>query len=216
MEIEGVGRSRGRIDVNGTYGTKLRHLRPSHSGKESASSSAGPCKEIHKSGSIGSVVLGVACQPMPSRIADPIPSSPIVSAAMRANRSRNTRAEIRVRSLGHARGLRFRTTLRLTAGQLKVTPDLAFPRRRLAVFIDGCFWHQCPEHGSQPKANLEYWAWKFERNRRRDRAVDEALKASDWKVLRIWEHVSAEEALKLILSALTEEARSETVQKRAS
>jgi DNA mismatch endonuclease (patch repair protein) len=65
---------------------------------------------------------------------------------------------------------------------------VAFPPARLAVFVDGCFWHACPEHGNQPRANTDYWRPKLARNVARDRAVDEALAEADWHVLRAWEH----------------------------
>lgn len=67
-------------------------------------------------------------------------------------------------------------------------PDFAFPRQRLLVFVDGCFWHCCPRCNWTPTTNVAYWTWKFNRNRRRDRAVDRTLRASDWSVMRIWEH----------------------------
>ena len=73
--------------------------------------------------------------------------------------------------------------------------DVAFPSKRLAVFVDGCYWHACPQHGSMPKTNMEYWASKFERNRARDRAVNAALQRCGWSVLRIWEHTPVIDSL---------------------
>jgi DNA mismatch endonuclease (patch repair protein) len=70
------------------------------------------------------------------------------------------------------------------------------------VFVDGCFWHQCPEHAVLPKANREYWEPKLHRNVERDREVDQALEAEGWRVLRIWEHVPADEAVSQIVAAL--------------
>jgi DNA mismatch endonuclease (patch repair protein) len=72
--------------------------------------------------------------------------------------------------------------------QLTGKPDFVFPRQRLAVFVDGCFWHGCPSHGSLPRSRSEYWEAKISRNRRRDRAVARLLQAKAWRVLRIWEH----------------------------
>jgi DNA mismatch endonuclease (patch repair protein) len=68
------------------------------------------------------------------------------------------------------------------------TPDIAFRRLRLAVFVDGCFWHGCPHHGTAPKTNTSFWVAKIRRNRQRDRQVNRSLKRLRWRVLRIWEH----------------------------
>jgi DNA mismatch endonuclease (patch repair protein) len=68
-----------------------------------------------------------------------------------------------------------------------VRPDFVFPRRKLAVFVDGCFWHGCPRHGTQPQGNRAFWRKKFATNRARDRRVNRALRATGWRVLRIWE-----------------------------
>lgn len=67
-------------------------------------------------------------------------------------------------------------------------PDFAFPRHRVAVFVDGCFWHGCPQHASKPVSNAEFWAQKLERNRARDRRVNKTLEAAGWRVLRVWQH----------------------------
>lgn len=77
-------------------------------------------------------------------------------------------------------------------------PDLVFPRRRVAVFVDGCFWHVCPEHGREPTRNEWYWTPKLRRNVERDRAADAALEAAGWRVIRIWEHVPVEEAAAVV------------------
>jgi DNA mismatch endonuclease (patch repair protein) len=67
-------------------------------------------------------------------------------------------------------------------------PDFVFPRLRLAVFVDGCFWHGCPKHGRTPKSNLSFWVPKLAANRKRDRIVNSQLKRTGWRVVRIWEH----------------------------
>ncbi|MBL7963727.1 MAG: very short patch repair endonuclease [Flavobacteriales bacterium] len=67
-------------------------------------------------------------------------------------------------------------------------PDFAFPKQKLAVFVDGCFWHGCPKHGVQPKGNKKFWVTKLEANKARDRKVNRLLRANGWRVLRIWEH----------------------------
>jgi DNA mismatch endonuclease, patch repair protein len=85
-----------------------------------------------------------------------------------------------------------------------VRPDLVFTRRRVAVFVDGCFWHGCPAHGNAPRANAAYWQWKLDKNRARDIAVDEALRRDGWTVLRLWEHVPAGEAAEAVATALVD------------
>lgn len=106
---------------------------------------------------------------------------------MQSNRPRDTALETAVRSALHRRGLRFRKHVRPIRG-LACTVDVAFPRERLAVFIDGCYWHLCPEHASYPKANAAWWRTKLEGNRDRDRRNEAALAEGGWTVLRVWEH----------------------------
>ena len=105
------------------------------------------------------------------------------SRCMSRIRSTNTKPEVTLRKRLFAKGMRFRTRLKLTG-----KPDIAFTRARLAVFIDGCFWHGCPQHGTSPRSNSDYWSAKLRRNRERDRAVDAALVADGWAVVRYWEH----------------------------
>jgi DNA mismatch endonuclease (patch repair protein) len=107
---------------------------------------------------------------------------------MRRNPRRDTVPERAVRSELHRRGLRFRKDLPLRVPGRVVRPDVVFTRARLAVFVDGCFWHRCPKHGNVPRANGDYWRPKLERNVARDRAVDAALGEVGWRVLRAWEH----------------------------
>lgn len=106
---------------------------------------------------------------------------------MRANHRRDTRPELAVRRLLHARGWRYRVDFRL-APPLRVRADIVFTRARVAVFIDGCFWHSCSLHGTAPKANADYWGPKLARNVARDRQTDDDLAALGWRVLRFWEH----------------------------
>jgi DNA mismatch endonuclease (patch repair protein) len=134
----------------------------------------------------------------------PVPSSEAVSRVMRGNRRSDTRLEVRVRSQLHRRGLRFRNQLLITAGDVRVRADVAFPRQRLAVFLDGCFWHRCPEHGNSPRSNSDYWSTKLDRNVERDRRVLVALDAAGWSVLRIWEHVPTSFAADQVQTALAE------------
>lgn len=118
----------------------------------------------------------------------PHPTSEIASRIMRANRKVGTQPEIRLRSALHRKGLRFRKDFVIEADGLRVRPDVTFPRRRVAVFLDGCFWHSCPAHGSVPGSNAGYWTPKLRRNVERDTRVDAALMSAGWNVIRIWEH----------------------------
>jgi DNA mismatch endonuclease (patch repair protein) len=80
--------------------------------------------------------------------------------------------------------------------------DIAFPGRRVAVFLDGCFWHSCPQHGVRPTTNSEWWAWKLATVSARDADTNERLVAAGWRVLRIWEHVELETAVKQVQATL--------------
>src|ERR671931_727395 len=124
----------------------------------------------------------------------PKPTSAAVSALMRANRKRDTGPEVRIRSVLHAYGHRFRKHLLVKLDDCQVRPDIVFTRHRLAVFVDGCFWHRCSKHGTSPTANSWYWAPKLDRNVHRDREVDQRLRAAGWTVLRVWEHEAADTA----------------------
>lgn len=117
---------------------------------------------------------------------------------MRANRRVDTSPERALRSELHSLGLRFRKDLRLKLDGGAVRPDIVFTRAKVAVFVDGCFWHQCPEHGQMPKANSEYWAPKLARNVERDQANDATLRGSGWAVLRFFEHVPVADAASAI------------------
>lgn len=112
---------------------------------------------------------------------------------MKANRSRNTSPEILLRSALHRRGLRFRIHRRAEP-DLRTTPDVVFGPTKTAVFVDGCFWHSCPSHGTIPKSNGRWWKEKLEANVERDRRADAALRARGWHVIRVWEHEPPEDA----------------------
>lgn len=123
---------------------------------------------------------------------------------MRANRRRDTQPELAIRSELHKRGLRFWVDRSLIKQGIRVRPDVVFPRWRLAVFIDGCFWHRCPIHSSEPKANSSYWRTKLDENVRRDQRNEKALEGAGWRVLRIWSHVPPAEAADLVEGALAD------------
>lgn len=105
---------------------------------------------------------------------------------MQNTRRRDTPEELALRRELTRLGLRYRVNVRLPVGRR--TADVVFPARKLAVFVDGCFWHCCPEHRTFPKANADWWAAKLEANRLRDRDTDRALRAIGWQVARVWEH----------------------------
>ncbi|MEU8847799.1 very short patch repair endonuclease [Streptomyces sp. NPDC048564] len=106
--------------------------------------------------------------------------------------SKDTGAELAVRRLLHAAGLRYRVEFPVP-GMARRRIDVAFPRAKVAVLIDGCFWHGCPEHATQPKSNADWWRQKLDRNMARDRETTEHLIAEGWTVLRFWEHEAPEE-----------------------
>ncbi|WEH33580.1 very short patch repair endonuclease [Streptomyces sp. AM 4-1-1] len=115
------------------------------------------------------------------------PSSPGVSARMSRQARRDTAPEVAVRKLLHAGGRRYRLNVRVP-DMPRRTIDIAFPRAKVAVFLDGCFWHGCPQHATRPKANAEWWREKLDRNMARDVETTEHLAAAGWTVLRFWEH----------------------------
>src|SRR5690349_17954597 len=106
---------------------------------------------------------------------------------MSGQRTTGTAAEMALRRELHRRGLRYRVDRAPVPG-LRRRADLVFTAARVAVFVDGCFWHSCPEHGTYPKANAAWWTAKLNRNVERDRDTDRRLRAAGWLVLRIWEH----------------------------
>ncbi|HET7012368.1 MAG TPA: very short patch repair endonuclease [Streptosporangiaceae bacterium] len=133
----------------------------------------------------------------------PHPSTPGRSANMKANRRTDTKPELALRKALHALGYRYRKDLRLDlAGGVRVRPDIVFTARRVAVFVDGCFWHCCPDHGSQPASNTWYWEPKLRRNVERDRAADTALGEAGWTVVRLWEHSALEEAITAVVNVV--------------
>jgi DNA mismatch endonuclease (patch repair protein) len=121
---------------------------------------------------------------------------------MLANRRADTGPERALRSRLHRHGLRFRKDFRIKLDDVSVRADVVFPAAKLAVFVDGCFWHQCPEHATMPKRNTEFWAPKLRRNVERDRQVNRALTRAGWTVIRCWEHEQPTDVLWRIVSTL--------------
>lgn len=122
---------------------------------------------------------------------------------MKANRGRDTGPELAIRRRLHAAGLRYRVSPALRIGPGRpLRPDVVFGPARVAVFVDGCFWHGCPIHASWPARNGEFWRRKIENNRRRDAEQTERLSAAGWLVLRVWEHEDPDLAAARIASAV--------------
>jgi len=128
---------------------------------------------------------------------------------MRANRGRDTGPELALRSQLHRLGLRYRVHRR-PASSVRATADIVFGPQRVAVFVDGCFWHRCPIHATEPKANGAWWAQKLKANVERDRRIDAQLDGLGWKVIRVWEHESPTTAAVRISSVIKASASERT------
>jgi DNA mismatch endonuclease (patch repair protein) len=144
------------------------------------------------------------------RLAPPRPTSAAASAVMRGNRRKDTRPEIAVRRELHRRGLRFFKNRR-PVHDVRCEADIVFPRARVAVFVDGCFWHGCPEHGMRPASNSSYWNAKIDRNTARDRRNNEWLRSTGWLIVRGWEHEPAGGIADRVESALLESSGGRSV-----
>lgn len=121
---------------------------------------------------------------------------------MRANARRDTKPELRLRSRLHRAGLRYRVDYPILTATVRVRPDIVFVSRRLAIFVDGCYWHACPAHGTRPTSNTDYWRRKLAMNVARDRRTEAALFLDGWTVLRFWEHEDAAQAAEQIRKTL--------------
>ena len=122
----------------------------------------------------------------------PKASSPDALRRMQRAKRRDTGCELAIRSAVHRMGLLFRVDWKLP--DIRRRADLAFVSAKVAVFVDGCFWHVCPIHATWPRANAHWWKQKLEGNRVRDRDTDSCLKAQGWMVLRFWEHEESSKA----------------------
>lgn len=119
----------------------------------------------------------------------PAPLNDGRSRNMQANKRTGTKPEIELRRALHQLGYRYRKDFRLDLPTgTRVRPDIVFTARKVAVFVDGCFWHVCPDHGRQPTTNEWYWAPKLRRTMERDRTANAALTEAGWRVVRLWEH----------------------------
>jgi DNA mismatch endonuclease (patch repair protein) len=135
-------------------------------------------------------------------ITRPAPSSEAALKRMKAAKPRDTAPEKALRSVLFRKGLRFRVD-RKPIDQLNRKADIVFRVVKVAVFVDGCFWHGCPIHGTQAKSNAEFWRNKIKQNQIRDLDTNEKLKNAGWKVIRVWEHENPEKAAEKILKIVT-------------
>lgn len=130
----------------------------------------------------------------------PIPKNEVVSAQMRRMPRSSTKPELALRKALYARGLRYTVNRRDLPG----TPDIVFSRAKLAVFVDGCFWHSCADHCAIPKNNRDWWMQKLAANVERDGRKDAALTALAWTPLHLWEHTELEEMVGRVVACWRE------------
>jgi DNA mismatch endonuclease (patch repair protein) len=135
----------------------------------------------------------IPTKPVAEGMKKPAATSLSTQRSMSANRSRDTGPERALRSAIHRRGLRFRLQTQPLPGSSQKA-DLVFRPARVAVFVDGCFWHSCPVHGTRPRANAEWWREKLDRVVAKDRETDKTLREADWASVRVWEHEDPEGA----------------------
>ena len=126
---------------------------------------------------------------------------------MQSNKGRDTQPELALRSAAHALGLRYRVSVR-PLRELRRTADLVFTKARVAVFLDGCFWHGCPDHHTVAATNASFWAEKVESTRSRDRDTDRRLAAAGWTSIRVWEHEDPVEAAQRVQAFVRVRGRS--------
>lgn len=130
---------------------------------------------------------------------NPEPSSPAARKRMLAAKQRNTKPELELQAALENEGLKFAVDVR-PGKETRRRADILFELANVAVFVDGCFWHGCPVHGTWPKQNATFWREKIEANQRRDADTDHRLTESGWAVIRVWEHEDMEEVAKRIAS----------------
>ena len=137
------------------------------------------------------------------RIRVPPPSSEAALRRMQAAKPKDTAPEKALRSILHKKGLRYRIDVK-PIKELNRRADIVFRRAKVAIFVDGCFWHGCPIHGTQAKENAEFWRLKIERNQERDADTNRKLENAGWKVIRVWEHEDPEKASEKINNIVRE------------
>lgn len=124
----------------------------------------------------------------------PVASDVAALQRMRLQKQAGTKPELALRRELWARGLRYRVGFRLPIPASRRTADVAFPKQRVSVFVDGCYWHACPDHGTRPRSNSGWWADKLAANVARDRDTDQQLRLLGWTPVRVWEHEEPREA----------------------
>lgn len=132
-----------------------------------------------------------------------VPSSSDASRRMAKVRQTGTDTELALRREMYRIGLRYRIGYEVLRKPRRVA-DVAFPGRKIAVFIDGCFWHGCPEHATWPKRNADFWRQKIEANRQRDADTNARLEANGWTALRFWSHESPTKAAEVVARVVAE------------
>ena len=137
------------------------------------------------------------------RLRNPKPSSEAALKRMKAAKPRDTAPEKALRSVLHKKGLRFRIDVK-PIKELNRKADIVFRPAKVAVFVDGCFWHGCPIHGTRAKANAEFWDQKIKQNQERDKDTVLQLEVAGWRVIRVWEHEEPEEAAQEIYNIVAE------------
>lgn len=133
----------------------------------------------------------------------PVVASPLIRKRMQRQRRKDTALEMSVRRELHAAGVRYRVDVR-PEPDLRTRGDIVWRGRKVVVFLDGCFWHRCPEHSTTPKNNSAWWTDKIDSNVQRDRKADERLRERGWRVLRFWEHENAVDIVERIVAELND------------
>lgn len=131
----------------------------------------------------------------------PAPKDAVTRRRMQAIKRRDTKPELALRSELHRRGFRFYVD-RAPLPRMRRRADIVFPRKKIAVYVDGCFWHGCPVHGTWPKNNADWWRAKIEANQIRDQETDQQLIEAGWIVVRVWEHEHAGDAAGRVAEAV--------------
>ncbi|SFW54906.1 very short patch repair endonuclease [Amycolatopsis australiensis] len=132
----------------------------------------------------------------------PLETTPQTRSRMSRQKSRNTQVEVALRKALHAAGLRYRVHRR-PVKDVRREADIVFVGAKVAVFVDGCFWHGCPEHATWPKNNAQFWRDKIEGNRHRDTETDARLTDAGWLAVRVWEHEAVDVAADRVREAVT-------------
>ena len=140
---------------------------------------------------------------MTQRMRAPKPSSPEALRRMRTTGRRDTQPELALRKELHGLGLRYRVDRPPIKGSRR-RADVVFAKAQVAVYVDGCFWHGCPEHGTWPKANADWWRAKIQRNQERDEDTDQGLRENGWVSVRVWEHEDPKVAASRIAALVRE------------